>query len=242
MILPFTRAVRKFTHLSMPVNKALELMNLADGLKMALRYLPYLPGLRKWSRLSAADVAARCRNPLLRRTFLNLFLPEMSAFFLVLTMAWMNKKSGGYPLGGSLPFVHRIEERYLSLGGKIHFNSKVTSILVRKGQAKGVTLENGETLPAHAVISAADGHQTIFEMLEGKYLDDRVRAMYDTWDTFPPWCRWLWAQIAPLSANPISWCSFRPSRWSSTTRPAPTSFLAGSSTSIPAWRRREKQC
>jgi len=36
------------------------------------------------------------------------------------------------------------------------------------------------------VISAADGHATIFEMLEGKYLDDEIRGYCDTWPVFAP--------------------------------------------------------
>jgi phytoene dehydrogenase-like protein len=39
---------------------------------------------------------------------------------------------------------------------------------------------------ADRVISAADGHATIFEMLERKYLDDEIRSYYTTWPLFPP--------------------------------------------------------
>ena len=36
------------------------------------------------------------------------------------------------------------------------------------------------------VISAADGHATIFDMLEGKYIDDKIRGYYDELPLFPP--------------------------------------------------------
>jgi phytoene dehydrogenase-like protein len=36
------------------------------------------------------------------------------------------------------------------------------------------------------VVSAADGYATIFEMLEGKYVDDTVRGYYDTLPIFQP--------------------------------------------------------
>jgi hypothetical protein len=35
------------------------------------------------------------------------------------------------------------------------------------------------------VISAADGHYTLLEMLEGKYLSDEVREYYKGLETFP---------------------------------------------------------
>ncbi|NIO08539.1 MAG: NAD(P)/FAD-dependent oxidoreductase, partial [Deltaproteobacteria bacterium] len=36
------------------------------------------------------------------------------------------------------------------------------------------------------VISAADGHTTIFDMLEGKYVNEKIRGYYDQLPIFPP--------------------------------------------------------
>ena len=36
------------------------------------------------------------------------------------------------------------------------------------------------------VISAADGHETIFEMLEGKFVDDKVQEYYNQFPVFTP--------------------------------------------------------
>ena len=46
-------------------------------------------------------------------------------------------------------------------------------------------LENGETHNSDIVISAADGHYTIYEMLEGKYIDEKIKDYYDNYDIFP---------------------------------------------------------
>ena len=35
------------------------------------------------------------------------------------------------------------------------------------------------------IISAADGHATIFDMLEGKYINDKIRGYYDELPIFP---------------------------------------------------------
>ncbi|NLA59854.1 MAG: NAD(P)/FAD-dependent oxidoreductase [Firmicutes bacterium] len=88
----------------------------------------------------------------------------------------------GWPKGGSLAFARALESRYRSLGGQIEYNSRVSKILVEDDRAVGVLLADGSEHRADAVISAADGHTTIFDMLFGAYTDDRIRSYY----TSPP--------------------------------------------------------
>lgn len=92
----------------------------------------------------------------------------------------------GYPTGGSLEFARAIERRYLGLGGQIHYQSPVAKILVENDRAVGVRLADGTEHRADAVISAADGHATIFDMLEGKYVSDKVRGYYEELPIFAP--------------------------------------------------------
>ena len=84
----------------------------------------------------------------------------------------------GWPVGGSLAFSRAIERRYLDLGGEIHYKSRVEKILVENNRAVGVRLADSTEHRADIIISAADGHATIFDMLEGKYVNDRVRSYY----------------------------------------------------------------
>ena len=49
----------------------------------------------------------------------------------------------------------------------------------------GVRLADGSEHYAGRVISAADGHATLFEMLGNKYGDESTREPYETWPTFP---------------------------------------------------------
>ena len=48
-------------------------------------------------------------------------------------------------------------------------------ILVENGKAVGVRLEDGTEERADIVISAADGRATIFNMLDGKYVDEKIK-------------------------------------------------------------------
>ncbi|MBI4731111.1 MAG: NAD(P)/FAD-dependent oxidoreductase, partial [Chloroflexi bacterium] len=79
----------------------------------------------------------------------------------------------------SLEFARAIEKRYLDLGGEIVYRSQVEKILVENGKAVGVRLYNDEIHTADYVISAADGHTTIFDMLGGVFVDRKTKRMYD---------------------------------------------------------------
>lgn len=84
-----------------------------------------------------------------------------------------------------MAFARSIERRYRDLGGEITYGARVRRILVRDDRAVGVEPEDGSQHFADAVISAADGYTTIFRMLEGRYVDDRIRRLYEM-PLFPP--------------------------------------------------------
>jgi phytoene dehydrogenase-like protein len=114
-----------------------------------------------------------------------MFMPETNMLFLIMTIVWMHKKSAGFPIGGSLEFARQIEKRYLELGGKINCKSRVAKISVKNDAATGIVLDNGEEYTSDIVVSAADGHSTIFDMLVGKYMNAKTKSYYDSYETFP---------------------------------------------------------
>jgi phytoene dehydrogenase-like protein len=89
-------------------------------------------------------------------------------------------------MGGSMKVSRAIETRYKNLGGEIVYRARVTKILVEDNKAVGIRLDDGNEYRADYVVSAADGHATIFDMLEGKYLDDKIRGYYDGLPVFNP--------------------------------------------------------
>jgi phytoene dehydrogenase-like protein len=111
---------------------------------------------------------------------------DFSALAFIMMFAWFNQKNAGYLIGGSLPLAQRMTSRYLELGGILRSKARVTKIIVENNSAKGVILSDGTGINADYVISAADGHSTIFDMLEGKYLDKKIIEAYSKWDLFTP--------------------------------------------------------
>jgi phytoene dehydrogenase-like protein len=167
---------------------------LLGRLKAAVQMLTYMPLLSKYRKMSLQDFAVRFSDPFLRQAFTTAFfdMGDFPVFGLLFTLASMHNQEAGYPIGGSLAFARAIERRYLDLGGEMHYKSRVDKILVEPGSGQdadrvvGVRLTDGSEHRADVVISAADGHATIFDMLGGKYVSDKVRGYYENLPIFPP--------------------------------------------------------
>ena len=144
-----------------------------------LRDLPVFPVLSRLSNISGKEYSKHFADPLLKSFFSTGDIGKMPALAIVLSLAWMNNGNAGYCIGGAQALIRLIEDKIASLGGKIRFKAKAARILVENNHAIGVELTNGETILADWVISAADGHATIFDLLGGKYLDDATRKRYD---------------------------------------------------------------
>lgn len=133
-----------------------------------------------------AEYARDVRDPVLRTCIERLFLPEVPVYFLFMLLALLADGEMGLIEGGSHDFVRAIEQRYRALGGQIAYRATVDKILVESDRAVGVRLADGTEHRADAVVSAADGHSTIFEMLGGRYVNDKIKSRYATWKTFDP--------------------------------------------------------
>lgn len=133
-----------------------------------------------------SEYARGISDPWLRFVLENMFLPEVPVWFDMMFLQMLAENNLGILAGGSQSFVHPIEQRYKDLGGEVTYRSTVEKILVQDNKAVGIRLEDGTEYHADLVVSAADGHSTIFEMLGGKYVDDRIKDMYDHWKLIRP--------------------------------------------------------
>jgi phytoene dehydrogenase-like protein len=138
-------------------------------------------GYLRIRRIGMAKFAQEFTDPFLQEA---LSAIKNSDFFLS-TMASFARKDAGWPVGGSLEFARGIEQKYLSLGGHIKYDSRITSIAVENDRAVGVTLADGSTLNADYIISTTDGFATIFRLLQGKYIDDSIKTLYSRAKTSP---------------------------------------------------------
>jgi len=176
-----TRAIRDLGKLRMPDPRTGWIGNLGTY----TRDLPYLPTLLKFSKLTGGEYASRFSDRLIKSFFASGDMEQMSAIALVISLAWMNAGNAGYSIGGSQAIIRMIQKRLLELGGQIRLGARAKRIVVQGDSATGVELTSGEFIPADWVVSAADGHATIFDLLEGRYVDDLTKRQYETRRTFP---------------------------------------------------------
>jgi phytoene dehydrogenase-like protein len=187
LISEFIRGTKGFARMSPPMTKIPSRPAPIAALRSAFRLLPHVGRLRRWSRVSIAEFSQDFNNSFLRGAFPLAFdLPDFPMIGMMMTLAWMHNRTAGYPLGGSLPFARAIERRYLDLGGEVLYEKRVTEILVERDRAVGVRTADGKEHPADIVVSAADGHSTIFELLSGRYVNSRIHSYYDRLALFPP--------------------------------------------------------
>jgi phytoene dehydrogenase-like protein len=158
-------------------NKVFGVMSSGSFWKM-MKALPWMLPIRKWMKLNMRDFAERFSDPFLKKAFALLVYsgPDSPIFF------HLGRHAGGlngnlqWPVGGAAEFAKSIEKRYLELGGKVHYGSRVEKILVENDKAVGIRLADGSEHRADIIISNADGRKTIFDMLDGKYMNEIVHG------------------------------------------------------------------
>jgi phytoene dehydrogenase-like protein len=172
---------------SNPPTVAPDMMGILDGLKMLLKSGSSLKKMGQYYATSMSDLSDRFADPFLRRAVLEAITePRMSAIAFLGTLGWFEIGDANWVAGGSLGLARKMERRLLALGGEISYGSKVERIIVENDRAVGVRLADGSEHRADHIIGAADGHATIFEMLDGRYAGQRMRELYDKMEPFSP--------------------------------------------------------
>ena len=169
----FIKAARKFSGYDL-------FPAMSGGVGTKLKMLPLMGSLMKYSKVTLREYADQFTDPFLRKAFATIQydIPEVPTVIALIFLATLNNGDGGWPIGGSMALSRNIEQRYLELGGKVAYRSKVKKIIIKDNLAIGVQLEDGSEHFADRVVSAVDGYSTIFGMLEGKYVNSTVDAYY----------------------------------------------------------------
>ncbi|MBN1648034.1 MAG: NAD(P)/FAD-dependent oxidoreductase [Spirochaetales bacterium] len=198
----FFKTIEKFRNISLPMDKPFEAYKLRDFLKMPKELRQAAGLMKKYRNMSIAEYTERFSNGQLRATLSSVLPSFAPAFTLLSFFGFFDTGDGNFPKGAALKFVRRMEKKYLDLGGKISYNSRVKKILVEKNKAIGIELENGETHHADRVLSAADGHSTIYDMLGGRFTNKKIDTLYRKNKIFDPLVQVSFGINADLSEYP----------------------------------------
>jgi phytoene desaturase len=179
------KAIRTLGKLDMPLDKPMDMYSAIDNLKMVPKMLPFMSLLNKYSAITIGDLANKFKHPLLQNAFKQAYPHYISAFILLMILSSLNSGDSGLPMGGSKKLAERIAQKYVSLGGKIHYRSAIDKIKVLNGKATGVILEDGGERSADIVVSSADGYFTLQHMLEGKFKDEKLETIFTDQEAYP---------------------------------------------------------
>lgn len=170
------RVIQKFD--MPPIMDDLPLIpSIIRGIKMT-RYIEFLYWFIKLMGQTNYTFAKKLKNPFLKESFEMLYDgEEVNLLVIYFPMASFDKKSAGYPVGGSLKFAEQFEKRYLALGGKINYHTPVNRIITENGIAKALEVRHGKIHESDLIISCADWYFTAFELLQGKFVNDEMIAL-----------------------------------------------------------------
>ena len=190
----------------MPIDPP-ELMGLISKIKMAFSMMPLIGLFRRYSKLTLQEFTARFKDPFLGRAIRYAVdspgwpMPKYP-MIAMMGFAQTGVTEAGYPLGGSQKVMLKMAKQYKTLGGEIHYNSRVADVLVENDRAVGIRLEDGSEHKADIVVWAGDGHRLIFDILGGKYVDKAVRDMYENWIPVKPMVHVMFGVDMDLSQEP----------------------------------------
>ena len=184
----FCNNIRKVQNLAMPVTDL-------KGVKATKRTHPPLSlmfaaifaiwTMKKYAKISREKYANRFVHEGIRELIRAIPGAEQGISMLFLTMGSLARGDGGFPEGGSLPFVQRIVNTFTTLGGKILYNTHAERVVVENGKATGVV--SGDThFLADAVIIASDtmAIQQLFDTLpESSWLNKMHKTTSPTMAT-----------------------------------------------------------
>lgn len=168
-----------------PAEKPMEMMGIRDYMKMGRTMANVPKVMKEYAGISLEELSSRFQNPVLRQMLYDYMPKEYTASSFLVSYATMASGNGKVPLGGSLAMALRIREKFLSLGGKIYSNHPVKSVMIEKGRAVGIELENGAKVSGDYIISTVDASVLFRGMLDQKYMPRLLAEAYADEKSYP---------------------------------------------------------
>jgi phytoene desaturase len=177
----------------------------------ALETLPRFPTLVRYRKATLAEVLDDHIESVRLKAAIGTLWPYLGlppsqvSFLYFATMLMSYIADGAYYCRGTFQkFADALATAITANGGEVLLRSSVRRILVEKGRARGVVLENGQRIDAPLVISNADARQTVEELVGAEAFPDRylhkLRRMRPSTSAF---VGYLGASL-PLSAETTS--------------------------------------
>ncbi|MCA9508506.1 MAG: NAD(P)/FAD-dependent oxidoreductase, partial [Myxococcales bacterium] len=156
-------------------------MSLKERLTELLQILPHFRLFWRTGATQMKNFSNKFKDQTLRAAFNYIFFQDPQTFPMLpflYNMACAHNQNAGFPEGGSLGLSRSLEQRYLSLGGTIHYGSCVNKIVVEDNKAIGIKFKKGPPQFSDYIISAADAISVLYDYLDGHYINPTIDKLY----------------------------------------------------------------
>ena len=181
----FIKCILKYRHVKIPVDKPVDYMNIFELIAYGSKMLPMVFTMLKYKKKSSEEFAGKFKSPVIKELVKRLLDGNYNVHTLFYIFQTLSKNDAGIVEGGSKNMALRICDRFISGGGKLVLNSPVKNVIVENKTAKGVALFGGERVFADYVISSADAHHTLYDLLEGNFNDKYYESRFNDRKTNP---------------------------------------------------------
>ena len=146
----------------------------------AARGILRCPALAPYYFLTAGELAARFRDPLLRGFIREFLTEDFGALGLIFVFAVFVSKNGGLPRGSSRDMAERMTAKFTSLGGRLVTGADVVKIRMHGSRARSVVLKNGREIRADYVVPACDPSAVFGRMIDGRYMPAALKRRFES--------------------------------------------------------------
>ncbi len=175
----FFDSVKMAESVKVPCEKSLAEMNIIEYMKFGMSMAKMGTVMKEYGSDTIDDLANRFQNPYVKEMMRQYLNPSYKAIPLISSYGFYTGNTAAIPMGGSVGMVQRIVRRYTELGGKIATNTAAVRINITKNRAQSVSFADGSTVECDYVICASDPMVTFGRLLDKKYMDKKLRKMYE---------------------------------------------------------------
>lgn len=180
----FFDSVKKAECIKIPVEKSQADMSMFDFMKFGFSMMDMQSVLKEYGKQTVEEFSERFKNKYVRNMMKRYFNKNFLAFTLITSYAFYSSGMGRIPEGGSRQMVERMTERYKQLGGRIFTKMTASKINIENSKVKSVMF-NGETnVTCDYLISAIDINHLFSQLLDEKYMDKKLKTMYEQKDGY----------------------------------------------------------
>lgn len=167
---------------NIPYQKPKEILSLIDYAKFLVNERNFFNLYNKWKNVSIEDFCQRLVNEDLKNVLRFVAKDSKKPIFdFVVLLADFCDKGVGYPENGHSGIIDNLLNKYISLGGQISTEKKVSSIITNDDALIGVKLDCETIISADIVVSTIDAYTTFLKLLEANLINDDLKKIFNQW-------------------------------------------------------------